>query len=79
MFIRNAIRFATNGAQSGQSRFQRMIRVKSNFIQILDNLYCNKTFPNKNYSVPDLKSSLNSNTTFSFICHVAVLNFSGIV
>ena len=30
----------------------------------------------QNYSVLDLKSSLNSNKTFSFIRHVVVLNFS---
>ena len=56
-----------------------MIRENSNFVQTLDNVCCNKTFPNKmqspNLSVLDLESSLNSNKTFSFISHVVVLSF----
>ena len=52
---------------------------KIKFCTKLVNLCCYRTFPNKKCkakTVLDKESSLNSNTTFSFINHVVVLNFS---
>ena len=54
-----------------------MIRENSSFVRTLENVCCDKTkMQSPNYSVLDLESSLNSNKTFTFICHVVVLSFS---